>query len=142
MLVDGLTDLANSDALILNIDYPLGLAAYNILSKVAERHQKILGVYIMGKSATLNGVIGDVTIPKVVHDEHTRNTYLIKNSLQAVDVDPFLIYGSVLDNQKSVTVRGTFLQNAHFMNVFYREGYNDIEMEAGPYRSALPPVSG
>jgi hypothetical protein len=34
-------------------------------------------------------------------------------------------------------VRGTFLQNADYMDIFYREGYTDIEMEAGPYLSAV-----
>jgi len=29
------------------------------------------------------------------------------------------------------------LQNADYMDVFYREGYTDIEMEAGPYLSAV-----
>ncbi len=32
---------------------------------------------------------------------------------------------------------GTFLQNHDYMDVFYREGYTDIEMEAGPYLSAI-----
>ena len=32
---------------------------------------------------------------------------------------------------------GTFLQNARFMDVFYREGYTDIEMESGSYLSAI-----
>ena len=49
----------------------------------------------------------------------------------------YLNFGSVFDNQKAVTVRGTFLQNRDFMHVFYEEGYTDIEMEAGPYLSAL-----
>jgi hypothetical protein len=129
--------LATSDALILNIDYPLGLGAYNILSKVSEHAGEILGVYILGKSATLNGVIGDVMITNVVHDEHSRNTYIYPNAFSAADVAPYLIYGTVLDNQKSVTVRGTFLQNTDYMDVFYREGYTDIEMEAGPYLSAV-----
>jgi hypothetical protein len=134
---NGADCLVESDALILNIDYPLGLGAYNILSKVAEHATEILGVYILGKSAILNGVIGDVTIPNVVHDEHSRNTYIYPNAFSAADVAPHLIYGTVLDNQKSVTVRGTFLQNAEYMDVFYREGYTDIEMEAGPYLSAV-----
>jgi hypothetical protein len=47
------------------------------------------------------------------------------------------MYGTVLNNQKAVTVRGTFLQNARYMDVFYREGYTDIEMEAGAYLSAI-----
>jgi hypothetical protein len=129
--------LLESDALILNIDYPLGLAGYNILTEVATNAGDILGVYIMGKSATLNGVIGDVMIPNIVHDEHSRNTFIFSNAFAAVDVAPYLVYGTVLDNQKAVSVQGTFLQNASYMDVFYREGYTDIEMEAGPYLSAV-----
>jgi hypothetical protein len=136
-LGEDLQDLDNSDALILNIDYPLGLSAYNILSKVAEHAGEILGVYILGKAATLNGVIGDVMIPNVVHDEQSQNTYIFANSFTSDDVSEYLVYGTVLDNQKAVTVRGTFLQNDRYMDVFYREGYTDIEMEAGPYLSAV-----
>ncbi len=102
--------LAESDALILNIDYPLGMAAYNILSKVSEQVGEVLGVYVTGKAATLNGVIGDVMIPTVVHDEQSGNTYLFPNSFTAADVSPYVVYGATLDNQKAVTVRGTFLQ--------------------------------
>ena len=129
--------LASSNAYIVNIDYPLGLGAYNILSKIAEHISDILGVYIMGKAATLNGVIGDIMIPGVVQDEHSQNTYLFQNCFTAPDVTPWLIFGTVLDNQKALTVPGTFLQNANLMDVMYREGYTDIEMEAGPYLSAI-----
>jgi len=76
-------------------------------------------------------------LPNVVHDEQSRNTYFFPNCFSAEDVSPFLIYGNVLDNQKAVTVRGTFLQTAQYMDVFYREGYSDIEMEAGPYLSGV-----
>jgi hypothetical protein len=141
LLQGGLNDLEEwlpeSDALILNIDYPLGLSAYNILAEVSDHAAEILGVYVMGKAATLNGVIGDVMIPNVVHDEHSQNTYLFPNCFSAADVSPFLHSGTVLDNQKAVTVQGTFLQNYQYMDVFYREGYTDIEMEAGPYLSAV-----
>lgn len=129
--------LPESDALILNIDYPLGMAAYNILSEVASQAGSTLGVYVMGKAATLNGVMGDVMISNVVHDEHSQNTFLFSNCFSASDILPDLVYGTVLDNQKAVTVIGTFLQNARYMDVFYREGYTDIEMEAGPYLSAV-----
>jgi hypothetical protein len=132
-----LRKLKNSDAIILNIDYPLGLAAYNILTKIAEHSSPILGVYILGKAATLNGVLGDVMIPNVVYDEHSQNTYMFNNAFSAKDVINDLIYGTVLDNQKAVTVLGTFLQNGKLADVFYREGYSDIEMEAGPYLSAI-----
>ena len=129
--------LKNSDALILNIDYPLGLAAYNILTKIAEHSSPILGVYSLGKAATLNGVLGDVMIPNVVYDEHSQNTYMFSNAFSAKDIINDLKYGTVLDNQKAVSVLGTFLQNGKLADVFYREGYSDIEMEAGPYLSAI-----
>jgi hypothetical protein len=76
-------------------------------------------------------------IPNVVHDEQSRNTYLFSNAFNASHVVPYIAYGAVLDNQKAVSVRGTFLQNERYMDVFYREGYTDIEMEAGPYLSAV-----
>jgi hypothetical protein len=129
--------LKESNALILNIDYPLGLAAYNLLVKIAEHTCPLLGVYIMGKAATLNGRRGDVMIPNVTYDEQSDNTYMYHNCFSAGDVSPYLVYGTVLDNQKSVSVLGTYLQNAQIMQVIYREGYTDIEMEAGPYLSAV-----
>lgn len=129
--------LRSSEALIVNIDYPLGMAAFHILSHLAARVGEVRGVYVLGKAATLNGVVGDVMLPAVVHDEHSQNTYLIENCFSASNVGEDLTVGSVLDNQKAVSVRGTFLQNVRFMDVFYREGYTDIEMEAGPYLSAV-----
>jgi len=129
--------LQDSDAIILNIDYPLGFAAYNLLTKIAENSSKILGIYIMGKAASLNGVRGDVVLPNVVYDEHSRNTYLFNNSFTAADIAPNLNFGTVLDNQKAVSVMGTFLQNRNVLDVVYREGYTDVEMEAGPYLSAI-----
>ncbi|MCL4831927.1 MAG: hypothetical protein KJZ86_05785 [Caldilineaceae bacterium] len=129
--------LKASNALILNIDYPLGMAAYHVFSQVSTAVSDLLGVYIIGKAATLNGRVGDVMIPNVVYDEHSKNTFLFRNCFTAVDVAPYLRYGTVFDNQKSVTVRGTFLQNRSFMHVFYEESYTDIEMEAGPYLSAI-----
>jgi hypothetical protein len=129
--------LRDSDALIFNVDYPLGMAAYHILTQVSANAGELEGFYVTGKAATLNGRIGDVMIPNVLYDEHSMNTFLFKNCFVAGDVAPYLHEGTVFDNQKGVTVRGTFLQNNRFMTLFYREGYTDIEMEAGPYLSAL-----
>lgn len=133
----GIERLQESDALIINIDFPLGMAAYQILSEVARNIASIRGIYIMGKAATLNGRIGDIMIPNVVHDEQSLNTYLFDNCFRAADVAPLLTYGTVMDNQKAITVRGTFLQNRQYMSVFYQEGYTDMEMEAGPYLSSI-----
>ena len=132
----GVERLRDSRALIVNIDYPLGMAAYHHLSAVALGVDELRGIYIMGKAATLNGRIGDVMISKVVHDEHSSDTFLFRNALTAADVQPFMRHGTVLDNQKALTVRSAFLQNREYMDVFYREGYTVMEMEAGPYLSA------
>ncbi len=130
-------ELKESDAVIINIDYPLGLAAYQVMTEIADNVGKVLGIYIIGKAATLNGVVGDVMIPNVVYDGQSLNTYLFSNCFRGHDVAPYLVYGTALDNQKAVTVQGTFLQNVEYMDVFYREGYTDIEMEGGPYLSAI-----
>lgn len=129
--------LKNSNAYILNIDYPLGMAAYHLLSKISEKLENLKGIYVMGKAASLNGVRGDVIIPSVVQDMHSSNLYLFHNIFSTSDVAPYLKYGSILGGQKAVTVYGTFLQNKNFMHAVYRGGFTDIEMEAGPYLSAV-----
>ncbi len=137
LAMPGLERLQESDAYIINIDYPLGMAAYHLLSRVGQGVGPLLGVYVMGKAATLNGQVGDVLISRTVHDEHSENTYLFPNVFSAQDIAPYLELTSVLDNQKAVTSRGPFLQNSTYIGVFYREGYTVLEMEAGPYLSAI-----
>jgi hypothetical protein len=126
-----------SDAVILNVDYPLGLASYHILREVAAEVPALRGAYAIGKAATLNGAVGDVLVSNVVYDEHSRNTYVFDNAFGYQDVAPYLERGSVLDNQKSVTVRGTFLQNRDYLEFFYREQFTVVEMEAGPLLAAV-----
>jgi hypothetical protein len=128
--------LRASDACILNVDYPLGQAAYHILRQVAEQASWVRGLYVLGKAATLNADVGDVMIPNVVHDEHSGNTYWLANCFTATDVQPNLVYGSALDNQRAVTVRGTFLQNRDYLDFYYHGRYTVVEMEAGPYLDA------
>lgn len=128
--------LHDSDACILNVDYPLGQAAYHILRQVAEQASWIAGVYVLGKAATLNADVGDVMIPNVVHNEHSGNTYWLDNCFAASDVQPNLVYGSALDNQRAVAVRGTFLQNRDYLDFYYQGRYTVVEMEAGPYLDA------
>lgn len=139
--VPGIEKLVKSRALLINIDYPLGMASYHHLSALTLGVDELRGIYVMGKAATLNGRVGDVMISKVVHDEHSTNTYLFRNALTAADVQPYMKHGTVLDNQKALTVRSAFLQNRDYMDVFYREGYTVMEMEAGPYLSAAYEVA-
>jgi hypothetical protein len=128
--------LAASRAVIVNIDYPLGLAAYNILREVAETVD-LRGVYVLGKAATLNADVGDVMISSVVHDEHSRSTYWLDNAFSVSDIAPYLRFGSGLDNQRAVSVKGTFLQNRGYLDFYYREAFTVVEMEAGPYCNAV-----
>jgi hypothetical protein len=133
----GMDKLAQSQAIILNIDYPLGMAAYRMLREIMENLTQIRGIYILGKAATLNGSIGDVMISNVVLDEHSQNTYWLDNCFIAQDVQPYLIYGSVLDNQKAVSGYGTYLQNRQYLDFYYRANYTVVEMESGPYLNAV-----
>lgn len=133
----GMDNLARSQAIILNIDYPLGMAAYRMLREIMENVSQIRGIYILGKAATLNGSIGDVMISNVVLDEHSQNVYWLDNCFIAQDVQPYLIYGSVLDNQKAVSAKGTYLQNRQYLDFYYRTNYTVVEMECGPYLNAV-----
>ena len=129
--------LAASGAVIVNIDYPLGLAAYNILREVAVSSSALRGVYVLGKAATLNADVGDVMLSSVVHDEHSGSTYWLDNAFGVEDLMGDLRFGTGLDNQRAVTVKSTFLQNRAYLDFYYREAFTVVEMEAGPYCNAL-----
>jgi hypothetical protein len=129
--------LTASKATIVNIDYPLGLAAYNILSEISADRDNLRGVYVLGKAATLNADVGDVMISNTIYDEHSRTTYWLDNAFDFDDIAPYLRFGSGLDNQRAVTVRSTFLQNRSYLDRYYREAYTVVEMEAGPYCDAV-----
>jgi hypothetical protein len=129
--------LARCEARIVNIEYPLGLAAYNILREVAVSQGALRGVYVLGKAATLNADVGDVMLSSVVHDEHSGNTYWLDNTFTVADIQPWLVFGSGLDNQRAVTVKSTFLQNREYLDFYYREAFTVVEMEAGPFANAV-----
>jgi hypothetical protein len=129
--------LARSNAVVVNIEYPLGLAAYNILRELTVSTDVVRGVYVLGKAATLNADVGDVLISGVIHDEHSGSTYWLDNAFSFDDIAPFLRFGSGLDNQRAVTVKSTFLQNREYLDFYYREAYTVVEMEAGPFCNAV-----
>ncbi len=129
--------LAASEAVIVNIDYPLGVAAYNILREVTVDRTALRGVYVLGKAATLNADVGDVMISSVVHDEHSGSTYWLDNAFGVDDIAPDLRFGTGLDNQRAVTVKSTFLQNRSYLDFYYREAFTVVEMEAGPFCNAV-----
>ena len=129
--------LAASPAVIVNVDYPLGLAAYKILREIAVDSSVLRAVYVLGKAATLNADVGDVMLSSVVHDEHSGTTYWLDNAFEVEDIEPDLRFGTGLDNQRAVTVKSTFLQNRSYLDFYYREAFTVVEMEAGPYCNAV-----
>ena len=115
---DEMALLRHSDALIVNIDYPLGMAAYHVLAKISQYVTRMQGIYVIGKAATLNARVGDVMIANVVYDEHSQNSYLFGNCFSASVVIRYLTLSRVLHPQKVISVRGAVLQTAQYTGVF------------------------
>lgn len=131
--------IGDSNAIILNIDYPLGRTAYFVLSKVSEHIDKLRGVYVIGKAASVFAERGDVLIPSSVVDLHNGNNYYFSNAIGASDLEKYISQKnhSIYDKQRAVTVLGTFLQNKKLLNDILAAGITDIEMEFGPYLAAF-----
>ena len=119
-----------TDAIVINVNYPLGFGAYHLMTQVAMVTDALRGVYILGKAATLNGRIGDVMIADVVFDEHSGNTYWFDNCFSYESLARHLVFGAALDNQKAVTVKGTYLQNEGYLDFYYRENFTVVEMDS------------
>src|SRR5260370_24386993 len=83
--------LRGSGACILNVDYPLGEAAYHILRQVAEQASCVAGVYVLGKAATLNADVGDAMIPNAAYNEHSATTHWLDHCFAASDGQPNLV---------------------------------------------------
>jgi len=131
-----LASLANSEAHILNIDYPLGSGAYMVLSTILRNVNNPQGVYILGKASFLKGNLGDIGLPKQIFDTYTNNTYQLENAFTKEYFKEFKT-GSVVDNQMVVSTKGTLLHPNEVIRKFFDKGYSIIEMEDGPYLNAL-----
>ncbi|NLW76350.1 MAG: hypothetical protein GXY18_07990 [Methanomicrobiales archaeon] len=128
--------LQHSDALIIIIDYPLGSAAHDILSLILEKCT-VIGIYIFGKAGTLRNRIGDIIIPSTIWDTFSGNKFRFHNCYSASNIRKHTSWTAVLEDQKSVTVKGTLLQNRKQMRKYFSQGFNTVEMESGPYLTAL-----
>ncbi|MBL7078078.1 hypothetical protein ISS42_00245 [Candidatus Shapirobacteria bacterium] len=130
------SELAKSEALIINIQYPLGMSAYYLLSELLENLKLLKGVYIIGKAAILAGQVGDIQIPSTVFDKNSRQTFLFPNIFN--QKFPFASFqASILKEQKAVSVKGTFLENQKQLEGYKEANFNIVEMESGPYLKAL-----
>ena len=124
-------------ARILNLDYPLGLAAAHLMSQAFQRFPHLRGVFILGKSAATMGRLGDILVPSQVYDTHTGTQYHFHNCLNIRRLTPYLNRIAAFDDQKSVTVRGTFLHGRETSASLIHDDFTGMEMEAGPYLNAL-----
>lgn len=124
-------------AIIFNIDYPFGYSAYYLMKLILARMKKVKGVFILGKSAAMIGRLGDIMIPGEARDAHSGNLYRFHNSFSAGAIVPYVADVAVFDEQRTYTVRGTFLHSMHTVKDFRSDDFTGIEMEAGPYLSAI-----
>ena len=126
-----------SKAVVINWDYPLGSAARHLLTCGLRRFPGFRGIYILGKSAAMIGRLGDVMIPSMVHDVHSEKIIRFNNALSLRRLLPYIDRIAAFEDQKTITVRGTFLHSWETVSHLHIEDYTGIEMEAGPYLSAL-----
>lgn len=136
LVIKDKSKLANSKAVIINIDYPLGYAAYLILSEILKTLNKIVGIYIVGKAAILQGEVGDVQVPNIVFDERLNNVISFDNTFNT-NIPKTSKNFSVLNNQKAVSVQGVILENKSQIDNYLKTNFNIIEMESGSYLSAI-----
>jgi hypothetical protein len=135
--LDGNIDrLKESNALVINIDYPLGSGAYMVLSTLLQNISNLRGIYILGKASFLNANLGDIGLPENVYDMYSGNSYIFANAFNKNYFSEFKA-GSVLVNQKAVTSKGTFLHPVETVQEYFKQDYTILEMENGPYLSAI-----
>ena len=129
--------LARSRALVLNTDYPLGFGAYHLLRAAGEHLSAWQGLFVLGKSAAMIGRLGDIMIPTQVRDVHSCRLFELPNCFSARRLAPYLYDAAVFDDQRSLTVHGTFLHSWDTVRRLQRADFTGIEMEAGPCLAAL-----
>ena len=130
-------DDGNEMPIVFNIDYPLGFSAYYLMKLILEKMKRVQGVFILGKSAAMIGRLGDIMIPEEVRDVHSGRNYRFRNVFSTATLAPYLSEAAVFDDQRTLTVRGTFLHSRLMIDDYRGDDFTGIEMEAGPYLSAL-----
>lgn len=129
--------LAASRAVVLNTDYPLGFGAYHLLRAAGRHLPGWRGLFVLGKSAAMIGRLGDLMIPTQVRDVHSSRLFELPNCMNARRLVPYLHDAAVFDDQRSLTVHGTFLHSWDTVRRLHRADFTGIEMEAGPCLAAL-----
>lgn len=129
--------LARSRAVLLNTDYPLGFGAYHLIRCAGRYLPHWRGLFVLGKSAAMIGRLGDVMIPTQVRDVHSARLFELPNAMNTRRVAPYVHEAAVFDDQRSLTVHGTFLHSWDTVRRLHRADFTGIEMEAGPCLAAL-----
>jgi len=70
-------------------------------------------------------------IPSTVFDERTNNIFSFNNYFNNQQFHPNLV--NIHQNQKAITVYGTFLENLNQLKSYQKNHFNIIEMESSPY---------
>lgn len=128
--------LEQSDAYILNIDYPLGFGAYMVLSPILRNFRMVQGVYVLGKASFLHGNLGDIGLPSTVLDSYSKNLFIFRNAFTPAYFKNFR-KNSVLIDQKALSTRGTLLQSEQTSRQYFAHDFTLIEMENGSYLNAM-----
>ncbi|MDD3117709.1 MAG: hypothetical protein PHQ27_00895 [Victivallales bacterium] len=139
---DALARGKKEQAVILNIDYPLGALAAHILERVAIQIRCPDGVFIMGKAATLQDRVGDIMLPNMVYDIHSRHLYNFSNSVRASILNPLTRVCRVKEQEYALTVWSPIMVDYHMMRCFHQLAFNSIEMEAGQFLEAFARLNG
>ena len=140
--LSGISHFSESNEVIVNMDYPLGHAAYRIVREILEAIglEDVHALWVVSKAAVLAsaGEVGDVLVPRRVLDltGDTGNEYHFVNSIDITRVGKYLQHGSVR-RATSATVAGTMLENKPMLKLCQSLGFNDLEMELGRICDAL-----
>lgn len=128
--------LANSNSLIINVQYPLGIAAKYLLTELLNYFNNLKSIHIIGKAAILNGSVGDIQIPEIVLDEVTNNIIKFGNTFNH-EFNFQSKNSKILKNQKAACVYGTMLENRSQIESYQKTGFSIIEMESSNYLIAI-----
>ena len=134
--ISDINKISQSPSYIINVQYPLGIAADYLLTEVLNYFSNLRSIHVQGKAAILNGNIGDIQIPISVLDETSGRTYDFDNIFNHYFPFSTHISKTILD-QKAACVYGTFLENKPQMQRYVDSNINIIEMESGHYLHAL-----
>jgi len=136
LTIKNIEKISKSNAVIINIDYPLGFAAYYIFKNILTQQKNLKGLYFIGKAAILSGEIGDMQIPSSIFDERTGNIFQINNCFNN-DFPIISKQSQVFLNQKSICVHSPYLENDIQLKGYIETGFNIIEMESGPLLTSI-----